>query len=578
MFLATTALSGFWDKDQELLFLGQWCRPHALRAEWEGFKGSMMESPWDRPEAVERGAEAIAALHEALLAYLTGFLNEAHGVEHGERYWRIVTGPWLLGYAAAIVDHCLHLDRAWAEHPGLETWVLDPMDRTTPLDTADFAAKMITDLFQLQLYSEILESRGKTGRAVRHPAPAASPAPPRPKAALRAALARVARAVVGSDRVFSDLYASPPQTLTLMRAASLAPLGDLIESPRVPADAVLRAPLAGFRAPVPFAAEAAALLPRHLPTLFLEGHAGFRRAVLARWPRLPRLLVSSVGWYSNETFKLLAAEATEGGAELVLGQHGGGYGMVEHIMSEAHERRIADRYLTWGWTDGRYPGGRLLPLPSPKLLFKPARPKRPAADWLLVSTTLYRYPYTYYFANAPAAHRYAEQIEDRARFLRALGEGERASVRVRLHPLDLGWGHRARLAEEFPRLAFDEDPAPWSSRSDRFGLIVIDHPQTPILECLALDVPAVFFWNPALWRMRPEANAALDGLRRAGILLDSPEAAAREIPAILADPASWWTRPERRAAWTAFRERHARSSPEWLAAWTRALNGASVSP
>lgn len=34
MFLATTALSEFWDKDQEILFLGSWCLRYDRRSEW----------------------------------------------------------------------------------------------------------------------------------------------------------------------------------------------------------------------------------------------------------------------------------------------------------------------------------------------------------------------------------------------------------------------------------------------------------------------------------------------------------------------------------------------------------------
>lgn len=579
MFLATTALSGFWDKSQELLFLGQWCRMRERRDDWAGLKGKVMGSPWNEPGAIERGAANVAALHEALLAFLAGFLNEVHGAKHDERYWRIVVGPWLLGFTAAIVDHGMNLDRAFAAEPGLETWTLDPSDYRTPLDTADFSSKLNTDLFHLQVYSEILAMRGNAGRTLRGPAAAAPPARAAgAKAAMRSCLARATRAVVGSERIFTDFYATKRQTFSLMRSASLSPLGDVVEPPRPPVDAARRERLAGFCAGIPFAAEAAALLPRHLPVLFLEGHAEFRRAVLTDWPRLPRLLLTSVGWYSNETFKLLAAEATERGAELVISQHGGGYGMLDTIFSERHERRVADRYLTWGWTDRHYAGAKLTPLPSPKLLFKPARTKRRTGNWLLIATTHFRYPHSDYFANAHGAHRFDEQIDDRARFIRSLPEDARAALRVRLHNVDFGWAHRARLASEFPRLAFDEDRAPWTSRAEFFDLIVIDHPQTSILEGLARDTPVLLFWDPAIWRMRSEAAGVLDGLRRASILHDSPEEAARVIPAILADPASWWARPEARASRAAFCERYGRSSPDWVSEWTRVLNKPHLLP
>ncbi|MBI2789640.1 MAG: hypothetical protein HYX59_13255 [Elusimicrobia bacterium] len=579
MFLATTALTEFWDAKRELLFLGTWCRPRARRSDWEGASGTTLPSPWKEPGAVARGGEDIAALHEALLAFLTGYLNEAHGAAHGERYWRIVLGPWLLGFTAAVVDHGLHLDRALAGRGGLETLLLDPRDRVTPLDTADFATRIVTDLFQLQLYSELLEARGVPGALRRGPAPAAAPpAPSRAKAAMRSALARAARAILGSERVFSDLYASPSQLLGLMRSVSLTPLGDLVASPPAPADPARRAGLAAFRSPAPYAAAAAALLPRHLPVLFLEGHAGFREEVLSRWPRLPRQLLTSVGWYSNETFKLLAAEATEAGAELVLSQHGGGYGLIEPMFSEAHERRVADRYLTWGWSDAHYPGAALVPLPSPKLLGGPPAARARTGRWLLISVSYPRYPYCWYFANAEAAHRFEDQIEVRARFLRAIGAGARESLRVRPHHADLGWDHRGFLAAEFPGLAFDEDPRPWTDRAGDFDLVVIDHPQTSMLDCFARDTPTFVFWEPALWTTRPEAAEVLDGLRRAGLVFDSPEAAARALPTALADPRSWWTRPEALAARAAFRERYARSSPDWLAQWTRALDAPRVSP
>ncbi len=531
-----------------------------------------MVSPWQDPGAIDRGVENISALHEDLLGFLSGYLNEAHGVRHEARYWRILVGPWLLGYTSAIVDHGLHLNRAFEMVPNPETWTLDFRDHYTPIDTADFASHLNADVFQLQLYSEMLESRGVGVKYLRCPAfTSPSPASFWAKAAIRGVWARAVRVLIGPDRIFSDFYASPRQTFALMRAASLVPLGSGVASRYSPVDVSRRARLCEFRSSVPFAVEAAALLSRHLPVLFLEGHVDFRRAVLARWPRLPRLLLTSVGWYSNETFKLLAAEATEQGAELVISQHGGGYGMMDPILSEAHERRVADRYLTWGWSDLHYPGAKLRALPNPKMSFKPGRRKRRTGQCLLISTTVYRYPYSCYFASAPAAHRYADQIAERTRFIRGLAEEARAGLHLRLHHADLGWGHRARLVEEFPHLAFDEDPEPWINRADRFDLVVIDHPQTSILESLALDIPTLLFWNPALWRMRREALEILDGLRHARLLLDSPEEAALNITAIMADPASWWARPAARSARAAFCKRYARSSANWIADWTQAL-------
>ncbi|TPW19577.1 MAG: hypothetical protein FD126_2544, partial [Elusimicrobia bacterium] len=51
MFLAATALSEFWDKGDELLYLGPWCRLYERRAEWKSLRGSLLDSPWEAPGA-----------------------------------------------------------------------------------------------------------------------------------------------------------------------------------------------------------------------------------------------------------------------------------------------------------------------------------------------------------------------------------------------------------------------------------------------------------------------------------------------------------------------------------------------
>ncbi len=574
MFLATTGLSEFWDKNDELLYLGQWCRLYERRADWEGLRGRVLPSPWEAAGVIERATEDIGKLHEELLRFLASFLNDRHRLQCSERYWRILLGPWLLGYTAAIVDHELHLDGALAAEPGLTTWIIDPRDRVTAKDTAHFAALQASDSFQLQLFSELTERRGLKTKVLRLPKPNVGVRRRSLKTALGASLATAARSVLPSDRIFSDLYGTRLQLLSLMRVASLSPVGTAISTPDAAPSEDARAALSQFHGGAEHSAAAAALLPRHLPTLFLEGFPSFRQSVRARWPKLPRLLLTSVGWYGNETFKLLAAEAKEQGGRLVISQHGGGYGMHRYAVTEQHERAISDRYFTWGWNDHRYPGAKIVPLPNPKFSGRPRRSSQRKRKWLLISTSLYRYPYSAYLGNAPAAHHFEDQLEERARFLRALPAHVRGDLRVRLHHADLGWAHKKRLSDEFQWLEFDTDPKPWSSRSEQFDLLVVDHPQTSLLESIALDRPTLAFWDPGLWHMRPEVEGSLESLRRVQVLFDSPQAAASAVGEILQDASAWWLEPKRRAAVEAFRHEHARGSVDWLSQWKSALDGA----
>ena len=105
----------------------------------------------------------------------------------------------------------------------------------------------------------------------------------------------------------------------------------------------------------------------------------------------------------------------------------------------------------------------------------------------------------------------------------------------------------------------------------RRRVAVVDYPSTSFLEALVSGTPTLLFWDPEIWEMRAAAEPYLSLLRQAGILLDSPEAAARQLEAIYPDSPSWWYRPDIRAARDEFTRRFAFADRNWVRAWGKAL-------
>jgi putative transferase (TIGR04331 family) len=96
MFLATTALSEFWDAGADkTLFLGRWCLRYDHQEDWSRLDYEVLPHPWDDREAMHEAAAYEEEIYENLLGALTKFLNEAHEENRSERYWRIILGPWL---------------------------------------------------------------------------------------------------------------------------------------------------------------------------------------------------------------------------------------------------------------------------------------------------------------------------------------------------------------------------------------------------------------------------------------------------------------------------------------------------
>ena len=132
MFLATTALSDFWDKNQEILFLGSWCLRYDHRSEWEGLDYRVLPSPWDDRERLHEAARYVDEVYERVLTQMSEYLNSVHGVSFGNRYWRILIGPWLFHYVHAVYDRFVHLTDAFFKYPDLETIRLDRRSFVTP--------------------------------------------------------------------------------------------------------------------------------------------------------------------------------------------------------------------------------------------------------------------------------------------------------------------------------------------------------------------------------------------------------------------------------------------------------------
>lgn len=387
MFLAVTPIEEFWDKDDELLFIGPWCALHDRRASWSGLRHRFLPDPWRDFERFKTASAYCAEFSSRLLVDLASYLNKIHGTEHDTRYWRLLLDPWLTFHIEQMYDHFIFVEEAFRLDPNLRSVVLDHDCWDTPRDMADFVRLMIGDRFHLQMFSHILAARGAGFPKRRLPPPDERDPSARPlpgsiaDPAARRGLKALARRAVGpalrvlgalgaGRMMISELGLTRDEQLTLVRKTGLKALpfyGELPDSAR-PAPVLdgRRLGLAGLSGREGFEKVFIAGLPRHFPTIYLEGYAEVRRATLARLPRAPKIIFSSLGWHYVDAFKFAAAECVARGSKLWGAQHGGSYGLDEFSSLERFERALCDRYYAWGWskTDG---DPRLRDLPSPLL-------------------------------------------------------------------------------------------------------------------------------------------------------------------------------------------------------------------
>jgi putative transferase (TIGR04331 family) len=573
-FLATTALEEFWDTSKPLLFLGEWCRRHSRKSFWEPLRGEVLVNPWHDIQQVHKAYHYVAEVYERLLPVLGEALNSIHKVNHSRRYWRIILGPWLLFYLPALYDRYMCLRTALDDYPGVTSAVLAEAAWVTPGDTLEYMELIKEDPYNLQLYSRILKLLGYDfpQKTISVPRPALAPSEgnsPWWKNGLRKFCTKLTALSKGCKArhpiILKDSYFSPGVELqlivkTLGRVWPM--LGGLTQTPCLKPNTPARLSLQNvLPAENDFERVLNQMLPLDVPQSFIEGFDGLRNEAERTYPSRPQAIFSSGAWYWDEAFKQWAAVSSENGTQLLGTQHGGNYGSLALIHD--HEIIITDRYYTWGWERSDY-GAKVTPWYATKLAGrKPLQADNKKAGILFVATSNLRY--LFIFPHTP--DRFNQYLLWQSRFLASVQAGLRSKIRVRFHAADMGWDIAQRWRTAYPEIRVEKWDIPLIRSLENCRLVVCDQLATTFLEALSANQPTILFWDPAINELSPEAQPYYDRLRAAGILYDTPEAAAEGVNVVYDDVAAWWNDPARQEARRIFCDYFARTSSKAVDEW-----------
>jgi len=564
--LVTTALEETWPSDDvPVLFLGEWCRLYDRKSEWEKRDAVVARYHWDDREKLYQDYLYLEALYEELLVDLATQLNALHSVNHSVRYWRIIVGPWLGYFVQMLFDRWAMLQQVVRDNDISGVRVLQRSDEClVPNDMADFISLFLGDAWNETIYGQLLAYMEIPVEKVDARGAALLPASKalklsfssKAKRALAQGASHISGALCRDDEYFFiSSYLPIKQDLLLQFKLGQVPkLWCPVAMPITPANHAMRQ----WQWSEPenaddFPAIARAMIPRHIPAAYLEGY----RELLAvsknlSWPKRPKAIFTCNTFLSDDMFKTWAAEKVEGGVPLVIGQHGGGYGMVLWIFAEDHQIAISDRFLTWGWSQQGQK--KITPVGNLKGFGKRGVWNKNGVA-LLVEVAMPRT--SYWMHSVPVAGQWLDYFEEQARFVQALPEKLRDNVLVRLYSSDYGWKQRQRWQEHFLEIRLDEGVQPMESLVKKSRLYISTYNATTYLESMSLNIPTIMFWNPKHWELRDSAIPYFEKLKAVGIFHDTPESAARQMATVWDDVSCWWESAAVQSVRSEFCERYA---------------------
>ena len=157
LLLVTTALEETWGNEEEILFLGEWCKLYSRRHTLTKRKNKTISYHWDDRDKLKIDESRLNCLHDQLINSLTKTLNKIHDVNYPNRYWQMILDPWLVSYLAVIWDRWECMQVALNKYNPTKTFLLnEDTELEVPRDYSSAIELYLDDLWNHHLFADIL--------------------------------------------------------------------------------------------------------------------------------------------------------------------------------------------------------------------------------------------------------------------------------------------------------------------------------------------------------------------------------------------------------------------------------------
>jgi putative transferase (TIGR04331 family) len=570
-YLITTADERTWKFDRPVIFLGEWCRIYGRRHIWAGMD-AIVAAPFGLGLSKKDANHAEArALEEQIFPVLCNVLNRFHGKQHDARFWRIVLGHWLRRYVDVMLNRVKTLEQCLRTHQisGMTAYVNDHYALATQNSyTAIWAFN--DERWNDALTLRILGLLGASSYPVEFISGcelqgfswnASATRPDLKRKVLRwcyQGAVKLASYLARDDDAFIiNSYLPKKETIKLQLALGQCP--QLWVSPKLEIseepDRKLRESLAYQVISKPeknLEGILSVMIFELLPVCYLESFAALNKLVKKQpWPTKPKFILTSNNFDTDEVFKLWAAHKVESGSSYITGQHGNNY-CTHRYVSPTVEEATADKFLTWGWTDG-------LPQHTPAFILKSAGKnfgKYDKKGGLILIEVFINHRITTWDVTAE----FDEYFQEQQRFINALSTSPRKHLTVRLHAGSryAKWNEEVRWQTFDPSLKIDTGGVAIEDMFAQSRIVIHSYDSTGILETLSQNIPTVAFWQNGFSHLRDSAKPYYQLLVDAGIVHLTPESVALKVNEVWDDVDDWWTQSKVQEARKQFCDRYAR--------------------
>jgi len=546
--LIATALEETWPKHPTVpvLFLGEWCRIYSRKHRWSKLNQEIIPYHWDDRKKLKEDYIFLSKIYEKLLRELANELNKVHKTSHSLRYWRIIVGPWLGYFTQIVFDRWFMISYAVANYNISNIFCIKKnFSKNIPENMEHFISLLATDQWNEKIFREILQTLKIPFQDVKEKKTTLKNNPQAKKTLFLTCVKKILNKLSGCIAQTQKYFFVKSYIPFLYRIKIQILLKQIPTIWEIPIIKLPKRNDSFKRKLIPlvkhnqnnFFEVIKCLLWSNIPRSYLEDFkAIYDIADKFTWPRNPKAIFTSNSWLDDDFFKIWAAKKIDQGTQLIIGQHGGSYGVAKFNFGEDHQIAISDKFITWGWLHPKQ--SKVIPVGNFKDHKKKTNWKRNGRA-LMVLCSIPRYSYWLYSVPVSAGQ-WNSYFEDQCRFIQALPDQIRRNLLIRVHPQDYGHHQMLRWKERFPAITLDDGNSSISNILKSTRLYISTYNATTYLESLRLNMPTIIFWNPIHWELRESALPYFKKLEDVGIFHKTPESAAEKMTSIWDNVKKWW--------------------------------------
>lgn len=577
-YLITTPLIETWDFDNKTLMLGNWCIPFDKKVEISRLmNNSILDYHWSDSEKTYKDYLYLNKFGDEVLSNLSEFLNNFHKINKSENYWRIILSNWLFSAIHIIYDRWETLQKAFENNKITHTKIININDEEMISQSIEnFTDITFQDKWNHYIFSKILKYeyidqikfeevslKNDTYEKFFYK-----------KFSFKNTILfqfynfirKIYFKFFKNEKYFiTDSYLGKINEIKLNLKLGNFPI---TISPRTyfftkPNKDLRKNISLKIKKNIKFENFFIEILPNLIPCSFLENYKNILKEVEnSNYPKNPKVIFTSHAIDKKTLTSFYIAEKKEHGTILLHGQHGGAYGQNKFHWYEDFERRISDKFLTWGWKDDE----RTIPvgLLKPQKKFNRAKNNiKKKGNLILVMRPKERY-FSTILDSRIRAPQMLDYHYDCMNMVECLNQEVKSNLILRLHERTYGWFEKDMWKHKFPYIKVDEGFQTINNSINSSKLSIYTYNSTGYLEFFVANIPTLLFWSNKDNPLNSEAANLFKELKSIKIFHEDKESLSKHVNKIWSDVDSWWFNNDVQKIRKKFCDKYAKINPNIL--------------